>query len=131
MSKNFDIDTLLDEINVDVEKMNSASSKDIRKNVIKYNYNLKKIEECKNRLSSLQQEIIENDMTSSSDELINDEEYLKFIEQLDEVKKMISSSSNNSIKLAEIVNVYKSALEKINKCRDYLENQKIEIVNVD
>ncbi len=131
MSKNFDIDTLLDEINVDVEKMNSASSKDIRKNVIKYNYNLKKIEECKNRLGSLQQEIIENDMSSSSDELINDEEYLKFIEQLDEVKKMISSSSNNSIKLAEIVNIYKSALEKINKCRDYLENQKIEIINVD
>ena len=131
MSKNFDIDTLLDEINVDVEKMNTASSKDIRKNVVRYNYNLKKIEECKNRLSSLQQEIIENDMTSSSDELINDEEYLKFIEQLDEVKKMISSSSNNSIKLTEMVNIYKSALEKINKCRDYLENQKIEIVNVD
>ena len=129
MSKNFDIDTLLDEISLDVEKMNLSSSKDIRKNVIKYNYNLKKIEECKNRLSSLQQEIIETDMSSSSDELINDDEYLKFIEQLDEVKKIISN--NNPIKLAEIVNIYKNALENINKCREYLENQKIEIVNID
>ena len=129
MSKNFDIDTLLDEISLDVEKMNLSSSKDIRKNVIKYNYNLKKIEECKNRLSSLQQEIIETDMSSSSDELINDDEYLKFIEQLDEVKKIISN--NNPIKLAEIVNIYKNALGNINKCREYLENQKIEIVNID
>ncbi len=129
MSKGFDIDSALEEISQDIEKMSASSSKDIRKNVVRYNYNLKKIEECKNKLNSLHQEIQEVDTSSSSEELINDEEYLKFIEQLDEVKKIISS--NNPVKLAEMVNIYKNALNKITKCRDYLENQKIEVVNVD
>ena len=129
MSKGFDIDSVLEEISQDIEKMSASSSKDIRKNVVRYNYNLKKIEECKTRLNSLHQEIQEVDTSSSSEELINDEEYLKFIEQLDEVKKIISS--NNPVKLAEMVNIYKNALNKITKCRDYLENQKIEVVNVD
>jgi hypothetical protein len=129
MSKGFDIDSVLEEISQDIEKMSASSSKDIRKNVVRYNYNLKKIEECKTKLNSLHQEIQEVDTSSSSEELINDEEYLKFIEQLDEVKKIISN--NNPVKLAEMVNIYKNALNKITKCRDYLENQKIEVVNVD
>jgi hypothetical protein len=118
-----DIDTILEEINTDIEKVD----KDIKKNISKYNLNIKKIQECQEVLSNTQKEleITEN----SSEELINDKEFINYLNELDEVKKQISNNSN--IKITQALDLYYNSIEKINKCKDYLENQKIEINNVD
>jgi len=122
-----DIDNILDEINSDIEKMNS---KDIRKNVSRYNLNIKKIKTCKEILEKAQLEIQESDENqSSSEDLIGDNQFSDYLTDLDEVKKTLSNGV--SIKISEAIDIYSKSLSKIKKCREYLENQKIEINNID
>lgn len=122
-----DIDNILDEINSDIEKMNS---KDIRKNVSRYNLNIKKIKACKEILEKAQTEIQESDEhQSSSEDLIGDNQFNDYLTDLEEVKKTLSNGV--SIKISEAIDIYSKSLSKIKKCREYLENQKIEINNID
>ncbi len=127
MSKNNikDIDTLIDEISTDVDKMNN---KDIKKNISKYNSNIKKIQECQQILSKTQKDI-ETIEEKSSNDLINDQQFITYLNELDDVKKQISNGY--VIKIIPAIDLYTSSIEKINKCKKYLENQKIEINNID
>ena len=123
-----DIDNILEEINNDIEKMNG--NKDIRKNVSRYNLNMKKIQECQEVIIKTQTEI-ENlsEDENSSDELISDNQFLNYLNELDELKKQLTNGT--SIKISEALDIYFKNLSKINKCKDYLENQKIEINHID
>ncbi len=122
----FDFDNFIEEINQDIDKM--SSNKDIRKNIIKYNYNNKKISDVKQKLETLQREIEENkNDDENSEELISDTLFMTYIKELDELKKNL----NNSLKLHEAIEIYKNSISKIKKCKDYLENQKIEVINID
>ena len=123
-----DIDNILEEINNDIEKMNG--NKDIRKNVSRYNLNMKKIQECQEVIIKTQTEI-ENlsEDENSSDELISDIQFLNYLNELDELKKQLTNGT--SIKISEAIDIYFKNLSKINKCKDYLENQKIEINHID
>jgi hypothetical protein len=119
------IDGFLNEINLDIEKMNS--NKDIKKNVAKYNLNIQKIKEYRVLLENTKKTLFESESDiESSEELIEDAQYLKYLDDLDEIKLDISN-----IKLIDAIEKYKKSLDKINKCKDYLENQKIEITNID
>lgn len=122
-----DIDGILEEINSDIEKMNS--NKDIRKNVSRYNLNMKKIQECQEVLNKTQSEIENFNDTENSEELISDAQFTSYLNELDEIKKQLANGS--SIKISEAIDIYFKTINKINKCRDYLENQKIEINNID
>jgi hypothetical protein len=123
---NYDFDNIIEEINLDIDKM--SLNKDIRKNIIKYNYNNKKITEVKLRLENLQKEIEENkNDNENSEELISDTQFMNYLKDLEELKKGL----NASLKLHEAIGIYKSSTEKIKKCKDYLENQKIEVINID
>ena len=123
----YDFDNIIDEINKDIEKM--SINKDIRKNIIKYNFNNKKIQELKDKLQNLQNEIDENknDIDDSSEELISDTLFINYLKELEEVKKNL----NVSLKLNEAIDIYKSSISKIRKCKEYLENQKTEVINID
>ncbi len=122
-----DFDNMIEEINQDIDKM--SNNKDIRKNIIKYNHNNKKITELKQKLENLQKEVEENknENNDNSEELISDTEFLSYSKELDELKKGL----NNSLKLVEAIEIYKNSISKIRKCKDYLENQKFEVINID
>ena len=123
---NLNFDSLIDEINQDIDKM--SSNKDIRKNIIKYNYNNKKISDIKIKLENLQKEIEENkNDNENSEELITDIQFMNFLKELDDLKKNL----NSTLKLHEAIEIYKSSINKIRKCKDYLENQKFEVINID
>ncbi len=121
------IDGFLNEINQDIEKMNS--NKDIKKNVTKYNLNMQKIKEYRSVLENTKETLFDNnsDIDDSSEELIDDIQYLKYLDDLDELKK----TDIQSMKLIDAIEKYKKSLDKITKCKEYLENQKIEISNLD
>ena len=122
-----EIDNVIEEINADIEKVDKE--KDIKKNISKYNLNKKKIEECQEVLFKTQKELEIIGNSSEEIVLINDKQFINYLNELDEVKKQISNSSN--IKITEAIDLYYNSIEKINKCKDYLENQKIEINNID
>ncbi len=124
MSKNKSIDNLIDEINNDIEKVNN--SKDIRKNVILYNLNNKKIKMCKEILNEYENLLNNESNDSSSEDLITDAQYLEYLRFIEETKNNISNNTN----LNESIKIYLDVIEKINKCKDYIENQKIEINNI-
>jgi exonuclease VII small subunit len=122
----FDFDNFIEEITQDIDKM--SSNKEIRKNIIKYNYNNKKISDVKKKLETLQKEIDENkNDEENSEELISDTQFINYLKELDELKKNL----NNSLKLHEAIEIYKNSIIKIKQCKDYLENQKTEVINID
>ena len=122
----FNFDNFIEEISQDIDKM--STNKDIRKNIIKYNYNNKKISDVKQKLENLQKEVEENKSDEeNSEELISDTQFMSYLKELDDLKKNLS----NSLKLHEAIEIYKNSLMKIKQCKDYLENQKIEVINID
>ncbi len=124
---NIDFDDEIEEINKDIDNM--ASNKDIKKTIDKYNLTNKKILDLRTKLENIQKELEENkyDGEQNSEELICDKEFIEYLDELDNFKNNL----NNNLKLDEIIEIYKNSVSKINKCRDYLENQKIEVINID
>lgn len=127
MDSKFDFDAFIEELTHDIEIM--AYNKDIRQNIVSYANNKSKILEAKKKLKDIEKEF--NEGTScdenSSEELIDDNQFVKYLKELDEMKKNL----NSSLKLNELLDIYKNSIDKINMCRDYLKNQKIEVINID
>ena len=123
-SHKYDIDIIIDKLELDINQM--SSNKDIQENILKYKDNLKKILEVKENLKYLQNELLENKPENNPDELISNTQFMDYIIELDEVKKHL-----DNLKLHKLIKIYKTSIRKIMQCRDYLENQKIEIIVID
>ena len=124
------LDEVISNIQSDIETMNS--NKDITKNTEKYNNNLQKIKECKMLVDKVLKDINEFDEyldNESSEELLDDKEFLNYLNEIEEIRKKFNT--NTITKLNEVIEFYKISLNKTNKCKAYLENQKIEISNLD
>lgn len=124
------LDEAIQTIQSNIEEMNS--NKDITKNIDNYNINLEKIKECKNIVNKVLEDINELEQSidsDSSDELLEDKEFLTYLNDLDEIRKKFNTNTIN--KLSELIEMYKLSLNKTNKCKEYLENQKIEISNLE
>ncbi len=119
------IDVLINEINQDIEKMNS--NKDIKKNVLRYNLNKQKITTCLELINNMKESIFNSSDDENSEELIDDAQYLKYLDELDGLKKI----DFQNLKLNDATEKYQKYLFKIRKCKEYLENQNIEITNLD
>jgi len=120
----YDFEIIIDKLEQDINQM--SSNKDIQENILKYKDNLKKILEVKENLKYLQNELLENKPENNPDELINNTQFMDYITELDEVKKHL-----DNLKLHKLIKIYKSSIRKIMQCKDYLENQKIEIIVLD
>ena len=120
----YDFEIIIDKLEQDINQM--SSNKDIQENILKYKDNLKKILEVKEHLKYLQNELLENKPENNPDELINNTQFMDYITELDEVKKHL-----DNLKLHKLIKIYKTSIRKIIQCKDYLENQKIEIIVLD
>jgi len=122
------LDEAIKNIQSNIEEMNS--NKDITKNIDKYNINIEKIKECKSIINKVLEDIdeLEECMDESSEDLL-DEEFITYLNDLEEIRKKFNSNTIN--KLSELIDFYKLSLHKTNKCKEYLENQKIEISNLE
>ena len=127
----YDFDIIIDKIEQDLDLM--TINKDIQENIFKYKNNAKKILDVRENLQYLQNEI--NDLQENkSDELIDNTQFMNYITELEKVKKElceIKKDFNNTLKLYEVVQIHKRSINKIKQCKDYLENQKIEIIVLD
>lgn len=122
----------------------------VKKLVNKYNNIHLRIEECKNSLKKINEIInkVENiddnqseqsdnnqssEDTNSSQTPENSEEYenTNFIENVNELEQLNKKINDNieNIDLEELVNIYIKANKMINKCKRYLDDQKMEIIN--
>ena len=118
------IDTVMEEIQNDIESMNNM---DIRMNVVKYNTNAKKIKDCRDILKEAETLCLIDAPDETSEELISDSTYNEYNDKLETIKK----SMNVNLKLADAIKMYRESMHMINMCKAYLENQKIEISNID
>lgn len=124
------IDESIKKIQSNIEEMNS--NKDITTNVDKYNLNVEKIRECKTIINKVLEDINELEEcmdTESTDELLDDKEFVDYLNDLEEIRKKFNGNTIN--KLNELLDLYKLSVNKTNKCKEYLENQKIEISNLE
>ena len=124
MNRKYDIDIVIDKLELDINQM--SSNKDIQENILKYKDNLKKILEVKENLKYLQNELLYYKPENNPDELISNTQFMDYIMELDEVKKHL-----DNLKLHKLIKIYKTSIRKIMQCKDYLENQKIEIIVID
>jgi len=109
------IDTLITEVTRELE----AGTTDVKDSMTKYTTIKEKLDK---------EELSESITEEHTDELISDTEFRKYLNELEEIKKNITDNDYDKIDI--MIEVYKNSIEKINKCRDYLESLKLEVVNI-
>jgi len=118
------IDTLITEVTRELE----AGTTDVKDSMTKYTTIKEKLENIKLKIDSIKEELSESITEEHTDELISDTEFRKYLNELEEIKKNITDNDYDKIDI--MIEVYKNSIEKINKCRDYLESLKLEVVNI-
>ena len=116
-------------INNNLENLNKIiiqldKEKNLKKKTELFNNSKKIISDCKNEISKID-ECLKSEINSEKEEEINDEQYLIYIQELENIKNKMENSN-----LEECVNHYFNYNKLIKKCKSYLEKQKMEIINL-
>ena len=130
MSKNKSLNKRIQEIETEISKLENMTS--IKKLVSKYNKIHTNIEKCRIVLKDIENSInndTEDENISSSSEELENDQFLKNLNDLEEIKNKINNTEN--IDIEEMYNYYQKSKKIIKKCNQYLEEQKMEIVNID
>jgi len=118
------IDSLITEVACQLE----AGTTDVKDSMTKYTSVKEKLENIQLKINSIKEYLAESATDEHTDELISDTEFRKYLNELEEIKKNITDNDYDKIDI--MIEVYKNSIEKINKCRDYLESLKLEVVNI-
>ena len=139
--------TEIKEITDDIEQLELAKdlTKDLKKNIIKYNNNSTKINLCKKSLmeiyNNLEQELKQEPNQELNQDIITDDTYNEYLSELENINiktedKSKDKSEDKSEEIFELDNIddaikkYKDLINKINCCKLYLENQKMSITHI-
>jgi hypothetical protein len=120
MLNNINLDQEIENISNDIKKI--SKSNNINKNIAKYNKNIKKLIDIKLYLDDIQNKI-NNVNIIEANTLINNYEFIQYLDELNNIQINFDESSN----LNDIITLYYDCINKINLCKKYLEETKLSI----